>query len=85
MSWVLITNKVVKKQLQRIPKKDKEKIITVIGDFIINPYAGDIEKMEGERNVWRRRVGSYRIFYEILNNKNIIYVFEVVRRTSITY
>ena len=32
----------------------------------LNPYAGDIKKMEGEEYVWRRRVGAYRIFYEIM-------------------
>ena len=85
MNWVLIIDKAVKKQLQKIPKKDREKIIATINEFVINPYTGDMEKMEGEKDVWRRRVGSYRIFYEILNNKNIIYVFEVRRRTSTTY
>mgnify|MGYP001559421275 CR=1 FL=1 len=85
MNWVLIIDKTVKKQLQKIPKKDKEKIISVIHEFTANPYAGDIEKMEGEKDVWRRRTGSYRVFYEILSNKNIIYVFEVKRRTSTTY
>ena len=85
MDWILIIDKTIKKQLQRIPKKDKEKIVIVINEFAVNPYAGDIEKMENEKDVWRRRVGSYRIFYEILTNKNIVYVFEVRRRTSATY
>lgn len=41
--------------------------------------------MKGEENVWRRRVGSYRIFYEIIVDKKIIYVYDVKRRTSSTY
>jgi mRNA-degrading endonuclease RelE of RelBE toxin-antitoxin system len=28
----------------------------------VAPFAGDVLKLEGEDNLWRRRVGSYRIF-----------------------
>ena len=35
----------------------------VIKDLAIDPYTSDIQKMKGERNVWRRRIGSYRLFY----------------------
>ena len=75
----------VKKQLKRIPKKESERIFWIIQDLPLNPYAGDIEKMEGERDVWRRRVGSYRIKYEIHVAQRMIHIFEVMRRTSSTY
>lgn len=41
--------------------------------------------MKGEENVWRRRVGSYRIFYEIMPEENTIHVFHAERRTTRTY
>ncbi len=41
--------------------------------------------MEGEENTWRRRIGAYRVLYEIHPDKKIIYVFEIKRRTSTTY
>ena len=50
-----------------------------------NPYAGDTVKMEGEENVWRRRIGNYRLKYEVLQKLGIVYVFEIERRTSTTY
>lgn len=51
----------------------------------VDPFIGDIEKMKGEENVWRRRVGSYRIFYEVLKDQKIIYINDLKRRTSNTY
>ncbi len=48
-------------------------------------YAGDVRKMQGEEDVWRRRVGPYRIFYEVLSEEKLIHVYEVARRASITY
>jgi len=85
MNWDLKIDKIIKKQLRKIPVKDARRIIDVISELPNNPYVGDIEKMKGEENVWRRRVGSYRIFYEIIIDKKIIYVYDVKRRTSSTY
>ena len=28
-----------------------------------DPFFGDTIKLEGERDRWRRRIGSYRIFF----------------------
>lgn len=85
MSWELVIDNAARKQLKRISKKDAERLLVVIKELVINPYAGDIEKMKGEGDVWRRRVGSYRIFYEIHDTRGVIYVFDVQRRTSSTY
>ncbi len=62
-----------------------ERITAAIKEFAINPYAGDIEKMEGEKDTWRRRIGAYRIFYEIHTARKIIYIFEIKRHASNTY
>ncbi len=85
MVWALLVDKAVRKALQRIPQKDADRIFRVIQDLSINPYAGDIERMRGEADVWRRRVGAYRIFYETMTARRVIYVYEVKRRTSTTY
>ena len=50
-----------------------------------DPYFGDIKKMKGEENTWRRRTGAYRIFYKLRIAEKIILVFRVERRTSKTY
>ena len=74
------------KDVVKFSGKDQERITKVIeNEIILNPYSGDIEKMKGEENSWRRRVGVYRIFYEIITQEKIIYIFRVERRTSKTY
>lgn len=59
----------VLKIIQRMPRRDAEKIISAIKLLSFNPYYGDIQKMKGEEDVWRRRIGSYRIFYKLLVSK----------------
>lgn len=84
-NWVLQIDPVIYKKLRRIPQKDAERILFIIESLSANPYFGDIKKMKGEENTWRRRVGSYRIFYEIISQLKIINVFYIERRTSKTY
>ena len=85
MSWIVIVDASAKKRLKRIPKDDARRIIDALEECAVNPYAGDIEKMEGTDDTWRRRIGAYRIKYEVRTKEKVIYVFDVARLTSKTY
>ena len=85
MNWELHLRKRVKKYLLRFPQKDQIYIAAGLKKLVINPYSGDIEKILGEENVWRRRVSAYRIFYEIISQEKVIRVFRIEHRTSKTY
>jgi len=85
VNWKLRIREKVYKDLKKFPQKDQERIFRVIEQLPLKPYSGDIEKMKGEENIWRRRVGAYRIFYEIISQERVIHVFRVERRTSKTY
>lgn len=83
--WILEVKDDIWKKAARFPIKDRKRISEVIEKLPDNPYAGDIEKMKGEENVWRRRIGNYRIFYEVVSDRYSIYVFKIERRVSKTY
>ncbi len=83
--WQLRVRESVTKQLSRLPHQDRVRLERVIELLPSNPYAGDIEKMKGEAVVWRRRVGNYRVFYELIPSEKVVAVFRVERRTSSTY
>ena len=83
--WDLEIGSRVYRALGNFPRKDAAKLVEVIHSLPANPYAGDIKKLGGEENVWRRRVGSYRLSYELYPSQGRILVFEVKRRTSTTY
>lgn len=68
-----------------MPRKQAAQIVKVFDELSVNPYAGDIRKIEGEEEIWRRRIGSYRIKYEIQNPQRLIRILEVSRRASNTY
>lgn len=83
--WDLQIDPLVQKVLTTIPRRYAKRILIVIGTLHLNPYFGDIQKMKGTKHVWRRRVGEYRLFYKIFQEKHTILVFHLERRSSSTY
>jgi len=49
-----------------------------------NPFQGDIRKLRGLPG-FRRRVGDWRIFFEVITDRRHIVVVAIERRTSTTY
>ncbi len=83
MPWVLSVRNKVYKQLKDFPADYTRRILLVFGLMRDNPYGGDIVNL-GEAN-FRRRLGDYRIFFEIRKNEQVVYIYKVKRRTSKTY
>jgi mRNA-degrading endonuclease RelE of RelBE toxin-antitoxin system len=50
-----------------------------------DPFSGDIKRLRGQTSAWRRRVGNYRIVYDLHINEQLIVVAGILRRTSTTY
>jgi mRNA interferase RelE/StbE len=85
MSWTLRVARRAEKLLARSPAKDRARLVTAIAEMQDNPFVGDVVRLQGEDNTWRRRVGSYRILFEIDIKELTVDVLEVARRTSTTY
>jgi mRNA-degrading endonuclease RelE of RelBE toxin-antitoxin system len=51
-----------------------------------DPFIGDVTALRGDhRGLFRRRVGSYRIIFEVDAAKRQILVHDILRRSSTTY
>ena len=83
--WGLRVRERVYKDIALLPREARERISEVVENLPRNPYAGDVEKMKGEEHAWRRRIGNYRVSYEIILREKVIYVTRVKRRTTNTY
>ncbi len=84
-SWGLQIESGVFKFLKKITRKDAEVLLAVIHALPQNPFWGDVQKIKGVESIWRRRVGAYRIFFELMFDERVILVSRVERRSSKTY
>ena len=84
MEWTVVLAGPAKKSLKGIPAKDRHRIVAALGEMQQNPFQGDIRKLQGLAG-FRRRVGNWRIFFEIFPERSHIVVSAIERRTSTTY
>lgn len=69
--YQLFIERVVFKQLKKVPQKDYKKIMDAIAELANNPRPSGYIKLKG-RPGYRIRQGNYRVIYEI--NDNILTV-----------
>jgi len=85
MNWTVRVAKQALKSAGKFPARDQEKIATAVAAMAIDPFAGDVIKLEGSSHRYRRRVGNYRIFFAIDVKARTVEVSAIVRRTTTTY
>ncbi len=85
MNWELHIARRAQKALEKLPAKDQHRIMAALDEIAANPFSGDIKRLRNEPATWRRRVGSYRVFFDIDPEKLLVEILEITRRTSTTY
>ncbi len=70
------------KSLGNIDQSDQDRIISAIHNLSHNPRPPGAGKLSG-RSAWRIRVGTYRIIYEIHDDKVLIVVVAIGHRRDI--
>lgn len=61
-----------RKELEKINIDDARKILNKIESMGKNPRPHGCEKLKGGENLWRIRIGNYRVIYKIKEINNII-------------
>lgn len=85
MSWTVHIRKKAEKAFVKFPRNDQERIRQALREMTDNPYFGDLAKVEGEKDTWRRRTGNYRIIFDLDVKNKIVAVRIIKRRTNNTY
>ena len=83
MNWTLLVTKPARKALAKLPDKDQRHIQQALNATEAEPFSGDIKRLQPPG--WRRRVGNYRIFYDLFPDEKRVVVTSIERRTSTTY
>jgi mRNA interferase RelE/StbE len=73
----------VEKQLQRIPKKQLERVVKSMRSLRDDPRPSGCVKLE--ERLYRVRQGQYRIIYAVFDKEIVIVICKVKRRSEDTY
>ncbi len=85
MKWDYILTSTAEKQLRKVPRYDARKIHITLMHMKDNPYAGDTHQLRGDDRTYRRRIGSWRILFELDTELKLIFITSIARRGSKTY
>jgi mRNA interferase RelE/StbE len=70
------------KQLARIDRQDRLRIISAIRGLANDPRPSGCKKLPG-RSAWRIRIGSYRVIYEINDGCLLVLVIALGHRKDV--
>ena len=84
MSYQINLQRVAQKQLDKLVGRDYQAVARVISALAQEPRPPRVEKL-AESGLWRVRVRSYRVVYSIDEEKRLVIVVRVARRTEDTY
>ena len=80
MTYRIIIPKLVQKQLDDLPQKQRKRLISAIRLLADEPRPSGIKKLKGYDKTYRIRVGDYRVIYNIEDQEKLILVLSSIHR-----
>ena len=75
----------IQKLKDRIRRDDFERLAAAIDKLATEPRPNGVRKIEGAAPAYRIRVGDYRVVYDIYDDKKLVVILQVIRRSETTY
>ena len=86
MAYQIRVGRRVRKDMARLPRRDQARILAAIKALAEDPRpAGYRHVKAAEKGTYRVRAGDYRVIYIIQDDKQVIIVARVARRSESTY
>jgi mRNA interferase RelE/StbE len=71
------------KEFRNLEDKIKRRVVVAIDELIDNPRPKGVRKLRGHKNLYRIRVGSYRVVYKLDDAARLIRVTRIRHRDEV--
>jgi mRNA-degrading endonuclease RelE of RelBE toxin-antitoxin system len=85
VTWKLIFSNSARRNLRKLPLDDRRRIDRALDELALDPSQGDVLPLRNHPAEFRKRVGDYRVFFDLERDERLVRVHDIVRRTSTTY
>ena len=82
-AYCIQIEKLALKVLRSLPKRTRAKVRKAIDSLVETSRPREVKKLEDERQLYRIRVGSFRIVYQILDRDLLVLVVKIGHRKDI--
>jgi len=79
----LFLSKIAIRSAQRLPSAQRDKLRRAFSLMKENPFSFPYKKIRGEPHLYRIRIGSYRVLYEIDEPNRRVMVLKIDRRSRV--
>jgi mRNA interferase RelE/StbE len=83
--WSVSLARSAQKQLDKLPSGDFTRVDAAIESMRVDPFTGDVVHLKNAGAAFRRRVGDYRILFDVFRERRHVDVVAIPRRTTATY
>ena len=83
MPYQIIIKPTAEKGMDKIPLPTRRRIADAIEELRSDPRPAGVVKLAGDENLWRIRIGDYRLVYEIHDDRLIVLVLRVAHRKDV--
>jgi mRNA interferase RelE/StbE len=81
-SYEIEITRSAERQLKRLPPDDRQRIVRAILPLSDDPFPQGSRKLSGYDDVFRIRVGRYRVLYSVSEKKLIIIILKIGHRKN---
>ena len=85
MAWRVVITGPAQKDFRKLPQKERARVKAALLSLESDPFMGDVKRLKGSPSAWRRRVGNYRLLFDLDFDQHLVVVSAILRRTSTTY
>jgi mRNA interferase RelE/StbE len=81
--YAVVFARSARKELQNLDPQIARRILKQIGALVANPRPSGVVKLEGAADLWRIRVGEWRVVYRIFDRDRLVDVIAVRHRRDV--
>ncbi len=81
--YSLEISRTAEKQLKKLDQADRQRVVKAMVALADDPYPRGSRKLTGYDDVFRIRVGSYRVLYSVSGTKLVIVILKLGHRKDV--
>jgi mRNA-degrading endonuclease RelE of RelBE toxin-antitoxin system len=85
MTWNVTITGPAQKDFTKLPRKEQARVKAALLSMQEDPFKGDLKRFKGKPSAWRRRVGNYRVLFDLDFEERHIVIHGILRRSTTTY
>ena len=71
------------RQLRKLSESNQQRVARALAGLATNPFPSQSRKITGTQDVWRIRVGSYRILYSVDGDQVLVIILKIGLRRDV--